>query len=116
MAEEFFKQRPEVVPQIYVYKLIGVTSHEGYIKVGYTDRANVEDRIKEQLHTAAIPYTILLVESAMRDDGTCITDHDVHQVLKKEGSFNLMKVKIKTSGINVILMMLKQQFLRLEME
>lgn len=89
MAEEFFKQRPEVVPQIYVYKLIGVTSHEGYIKVGYTDRANVEDRIKEQLHTAAIPYTILLVESAMRDDGTCITDHDVHQVLKKRGFVQL---------------------------
>ena len=35
MAQEFFIQRPEVKPTIYVYKLVGVKSHEGYIKVGY---------------------------------------------------------------------------------
>ena len=80
----FFTQRPEVTPTIYAYKLNGVDSHQGYIKVGYTER-DVETRINEQLHTSAVPYTILLQASAMRSDGTCFTDHDVHAILRKKG-------------------------------
>lgn len=48
---EFFQQRPAVVPTIYAYTLPGVASHEGYIKVGYTEREDVNQRISEQLHT-----------------------------------------------------------------
>lgn len=81
---EFFAQRPEITPTIYAYKLNGVASHEGYIKVGYTER-DVEIRVKEQMHTSGISYTILLKESAMCPDGSCFTDHDVHAVLKRNG-------------------------------
>ena len=35
---DFFPQRPPVSPKIYAYELIGVASHRGYIKVGYTER------------------------------------------------------------------------------
>ena len=42
---EFFQQRPAVVPTIYAYTLSGVASHEGYIKVGYTDREDANVRI-----------------------------------------------------------------------
>lgn len=84
MAQEFFIQRPEVTPTIYAYELIGVDSHRGYIKVGYTDR-DVDTRIKEQLHTAAVPYRILFQASAMRQDGSCFTDHEVHAYLKSRG-------------------------------
>lgn len=85
MAEfELFPQRPSAVPTIYAYSLIGVESHKGYLKVGYTDR-DVESRIKEQMHVAAIPFKIELKESAMRSDGTCFMDHDVHAVLRKRG-------------------------------
>ena len=83
-AQEFFAPRPEVTPTIYAYELIGVASHQGYIKVGYTDR-DVDTRIKEQLHTAAVPYRILFQASAMRQDGSCFTDHDVHAYLKARG-------------------------------
>jgi hypothetical protein len=31
-----------------------------------------------------IPYQIVLAESAMRNDGTCFTDHDVHPILRKK--------------------------------
>ena len=82
MAQEFFTQRPKVTPTIYAYELVGVNSHKGYIKVGYTDR-DVETRVKEQLHTSGIEYKILLKDSAMRSDGTCFTDHEIHTALKR---------------------------------
>lgn len=88
MTQEFFKQRPQVTPTIYAYELVGVASHKGYLKIGYTDR-NVETRIKEQLHTSSIPYKIILKESAMRADGTCFTDHDVHAILRQKGFLQL---------------------------
>lgn len=81
---EYFKQRPQVKPTIYVYCLEGVASHKGYIKVGYTDR-DADTRIREQLHTSAVPYKILYTESAMCPDGSCFTDHDVHVILKRNG-------------------------------
>lgn len=77
--------RPAVVPQIYGYIIPGLEDHKGYIKVGYTDREDVNDRIKEQMHTGAIKYDLLFTESAVRPDGTCFTDHDVHNLLKRKG-------------------------------
>ena len=82
--QEFFQQRPEVTPTIYAYELPGVASHKGFIKIGYTER-DVETRIAEQMHTSAVPYKILLTESAMRSDGSCFSDHDVHAALRKKG-------------------------------
>ncbi|MBQ9972498.1 MAG: GIY-YIG nuclease family protein, partial [Firmicutes bacterium] len=82
---DILHNRPVIVPTIYGYILPGVSDHNGYIKIGYTDREDVEERIREQLHTAAIKHKTLFVESAMRADGTCFTDHDVHNLLKKKG-------------------------------
>ncbi len=84
MSQEFFVQRPQVTPTIYAYALEGVMSHDGYIKVGYTDR-DVETRVREQLHTSGITYKILLKESAMRSDGSCFRDTDVHTILRRKG-------------------------------
>ena len=85
---EFFPQRPESHPTIYAYEFVGVDSHRGYIKVGYTER-DVETRVKEQVHTAAVPYKILGQWSAMKNDGSCFTDHDVHAVLQAKGKQRL---------------------------
>jgi len=85
---EFFPQRPESRPTIYAYELTGVAYHKGYIKVGYTER-DVETRVREQIHTAAVPYRILGQWSAMKNDGSCFTDHDVHAVLKQKGKRQL---------------------------
>ena len=82
---DILHNRPAVVPTIYCYCLPGVTDHDGYIKVGYTDRADVDKRIREQLHTAALNCKVLLKESAMRSDGTCFTDKDVHRILRRKG-------------------------------
>ena len=88
MAQEFFSQRPNITPTIYAYELVGVDSHKGYIKVGYTDR-DVETRVKEQLHVVGIEYRILLRESAMRNDGSCFTDKDIHKILRSKGIVQL---------------------------
>ena len=86
---DILHNRPAVVPTIYCYCLSGVTDHDGYIKVGYTDRADVDQRIREQLHTAALNCRVLLKESAMRSDGTCFTDKDVHRILRRKGFVQL---------------------------
>ena len=84
MEHNYFPQRPTVTPTIYAYRLIGVDSHKGYLKVGYTDRT-AKERIDEQLHTSKVQYEIVLVESAMSNDGSCFTDKDVHKVLERKG-------------------------------
>ena len=86
---EILHKRPDVVPTIYGYILPDVKGHDGYIKIGYTDRKDTETRIREQLHTAAINFKILFKESAMRADGTCFTDKDVHRLLKHKGFLQL---------------------------
>lgn len=88
MATDFFAPRPEITPTIYAYELIDVASHKGYLKVGYTERS-VETRVAEQMHTSAVPYKIVLKASAMRSDGSCFTDHEIHAALKKKGYMQL---------------------------
>ena len=88
MPNDFFIQRPKVTPTIYAYRLKDVPSHEGYLKVGYTDR-DADTRVREQLHTSGVAYKIVLTEPAMRDDGTCFTDRDIHAVLRRKGFFRL---------------------------
>ena len=86
---QILTSRPAVCPQIYGYVLPSVPDHDGYIKIGYTDKEDVEARIKEQTHTAALKHKTLFTVSAMRDDGTCFTDKDIHSVLKKNGYIQL---------------------------
>jgi hypothetical protein len=85
--KDFFPVRPETSPSIYAYKLEGVQTHHGWIKIGYTDR-DAQTRIREQLGTAAIPYRILLEQSAMRSDGSAFSDHEIHRNLRKKGIQN----------------------------
>lgn len=85
--KEFFPPRPSTNPTIYAYELVGVATHKGLLKIGYTDR-DAQTRIKEQLGTAAIPYKIVFEESAMKRDGSSFTDHDIHRHLRKQGFAN----------------------------
>ena len=88
MEQNFFPQRPTVTPTIYAYRLLGVDSHKGYLKVGYTDRT-AKERIDEQLHTSKIRYEIVLTESAMTNDGSCFTDKNVHKLIERKGFHRL---------------------------
>lgn len=85
--KEFFPPRPGSRPSIYAYELISVSTHEGLLKIGFTDR-DAKTRIKEQLGTAAIQHKIVFEESAMKSDGGSFTDHDIHRYLRRKGFAN----------------------------
>src|SRR3989338_2713133 len=81
--EEILAPKPEARPRIYAYSITD-KSHAGLLKVGQTTR-NVQQRVAEQLKTAAIKnFIIELDEHAERDDGTIFTDHDVRAALVKK--------------------------------
>jgi Type III restriction enzyme, res subunit/T5orf172 domain len=87
MSNKFFPPRPEANPTIYAYELTEVASHVGLLKIGYTSRTS-QNRIAEQLKTSRVAYQIVFEESAMRNDGSVFTDHEVHRYLRKQGISN----------------------------
>jgi len=87
MSQEFFPQRPEARPTIYAYKILETATREGLLKVGFTNR-NAQTRVAEQLQTSGLEYKIVLEESAMRQDGSTFSDHEVHRYLKQKGVKN----------------------------
>ncbi len=99
MPTQFFTPRPKVTPTIYVYSLPEVSSHKGYIKIGYTNRT-AEQRIKEQTHTSGLKVQILLQESAMKPDGTVVTDKAVHALLRRKGFKQLNEGEDKNEWFN----------------
>ena len=78
MSKTFFPSRPESNPTIYAYKILNASDRKGLLKVGFTNRS-AQERVKEQLGTTGLSYKIVLEESAMRNDGSAFTDHDVHR-------------------------------------
>jgi len=84
MPNQFFPLRPDIQPKIYAYRILNAADREGLLKVGYTTR-DVKERVKEQLQASGLKYEIVLVESALRSDGTAFTDHEVHKTLQRAG-------------------------------
>ena len=82
-AQDLLRNKVEETPTIYAYEHVGIPAHAGWLKVGYTTR-DVETRVKEQNQTGNIPYKILLVRPAMRNDGTSFDDHLIHRILRKD--------------------------------
>ncbi len=87
MPKDFFPAPTTAKPVIYAYKILNSPDKQGLIMVGYTSR-NAKQRVKEQLQTAAIKYQIILEESAMRNDGSAFSDHDIHRLLRADGVLN----------------------------
>lgn len=75
-----------VLPKIYAYTTPGVTYHDGWVKIGYTEQDNVEDRIKQQCHTANIAWILEWQGNAIYE-GTNETflDKAFHSYLNKLG-------------------------------
>ncbi|MBK0348081.1 DEAD/DEAH box helicase family protein [Aerococcaceae bacterium zg-ZJ1578] len=75
----------EIAPKIYAYVTPKNADNNGWVKIGYTER-EVEQRIKEQTHTAYVTADILWSEKAEYleepNKGKTFKDHDFHQFLK----------------------------------
>ncbi len=100
MSDNFFPPRPEANPTIYAYELPGVSSHVGELKVGYTVRP-AKKRVYEQLNTSKIEGRIVLEESAIRHDGSVVSDHEIHAYLKRRGVINTKGEWFKCSSDQV---------------
>jgi hypothetical protein len=86
MGNGFFPPRPAAAPKIYAYEDTH-PRYTGLLKVGYTTK-DVRERVAAQyptLRPGEPPYRIVLEQSAMRNDGTSFTDHDVHRHLRGQG-------------------------------
>ena len=73
-----------VVPMIYAYNTPGISYHDGWTKVGYTEKQSVHQRIQQQTHTADIRWVLAWKDNAMYKDGSgdYFTDHDFHNYLE----------------------------------
>ncbi len=72
-----------IVPMIYAYSHPDYIPHQGWTKIGYTEKQSVEDRVRQQHHTSDIAWKILWRDNAIYKDGSGIpfTDHDFHRYL-----------------------------------
>lgn len=94
--EEILSPKPAARPRIYAYS-IDDAAHAGLLKIGQTTR-NVQQRIAEQLKTAAIQnYRIEFDEEAVREDGSIFSDHEVRAALVRKGFENPMLEWVRCS-------------------
>ncbi len=86
VSKDFFPQRSASRPMIYAYS-DNNPDYKGLLKVGYT-AIDVEKRVAQQYPTkrpdGKVPYTIVLIESAIRSDGTTFTDREIHKKLRQK--------------------------------
>ncbi len=71
------------LPRIYAYITPGISYHEGWLKIGYTVTQTVDERIKQQTHTAWIIYEKVWELRAPYDEilDRQLTDKDFHRFL-----------------------------------
>ena len=87
MGKIEIKTSKGIVPKVYAYSTPEVPKHNGWTKIGYTEREDVMTRINEQTHTVGlIPklewYGVAVYEG---DDKKPFKDTDFHVYLKKQG-------------------------------
>ena len=86
MAAIKIQTTTKVTPQCYAYTTPGVPAHDGWTKIGYTER-DVETRIKEQTHTAGVDHKTwwAMRASFMTEPYGTFMDNNFHAYLKKLG-------------------------------
>ena len=82
---DFLPKKIDIKPVIYAYE----DTHQdfkGYLKIGYT-KNDASKRIKEQypIVRPIKTWNLILEESAMKKDGSIISDHEVRNYLIKKG-------------------------------
>lgn len=84
MAAIKIKTASKVVPQCYAYTTPGVPAHDGWTKIGFTER-DVETRINEQTHTVGVAHKTWwhMRAAFMTEPYDTFTDKDFHAYLKK---------------------------------
>lgn len=76
-----------VIPMCYAYSTPEIHRHDGWVKIGYTEKQDVTDRIKQQAHTLDTVTEEQWRGNAIFEDGSgdIFHDTDFHRYLQKQG-------------------------------
>ena len=90
-----------VIPMVYAYSTPEIARHDGHLKIGYTDRQTVEDRMHQQGHTVDVIQKIEWKGSAIFDDGSgeTFTDNDFRAYLYKLGYEKIDRTEYVRIGV-----------------
>jgi hypothetical protein len=106
--KELFPDKSNARLRLYAYS-IDDDAHKNQLKIGQTIQG-VKTRVEQQLKTAAIKnFKIHLDESAEREDGTLITDHQLRAHLHSKGfkKINLEWVECSLDDVKTALSEMK---------
>lgn len=83
MTTPTIKPMGQIVPMIYAYTTPEIERHNGWTKIGYTEAQTVEERIKQQTHTADVKWELGWKRNAQYQDGSgeYFTDKAFHGFL-----------------------------------
>ncbi|MCF0217751.1 MAG: DEAD/DEAH box helicase family protein [Malacoplasma sp.] len=95
MANIKIKTSKRVFPMIYAYTTPDIIYHEGWTKIGYTER-DVDTRIREQTQTANIKFKKEWQDYAVFANGNWFKDFEFHSYLAK----NKVERKINETSNN----------------
>ena len=81
------KTTERIIPMCYAYTTPEIARHDGWVKIGYTDKQDVDARIKQQAHTLDTITEEQWRGNAIFEDGSgeAFHDHDFHRYLQKQG-------------------------------
>lgn len=76
-----------IVPMCYAYTTPEIKRHDGWVKIGYTEKQDVDQRIKQQAHTLDTITEEKWRGNAIFEDGSgeAFHDTDFHRYLQKQG-------------------------------
>lgn len=80
----------KVVPMIYAYSTPEIARHNGWVKIGYTEKQTTEERQRQQSHTVDVELKEEWKGNAIFEDGSgeIFHDTDFHIYLNKLGIEN----------------------------
>ncbi len=88
-----------IVPKVYAYTTPEITRHDGWTKIGYTEQADVRERLKQQAHTVDVRVQLEWFKEARYNDSTeYFKDHDFHDYLER---FQHIRREPKTEWFNI---------------
>ncbi len=87
MAKININTTQKVIPMIYAYSTPEIARHNGWVKIGYTEKQTTEQRQKQQAHTVDVELKEEWKGNAIFEDGSgeIFHDSDFHAYLNKLG-------------------------------
>lgn len=81
------KTTEHIIPMCYAYSTPEIVRHNGWVKIGYTDKQDVSKRIWQQTHTSDTEAVEEWRGNAIFEDGSgeMFHDSDFHAYLQKKG-------------------------------